>query len=235
MSEARRFPIQVGRYGQGKTSVLWSDLAPYEGQFQVNHSQTMERLAERGGLSLAEVWAVVNGLSLFERGDGKRHEREDWEGKGRQWVADCRRRAEEANSELAKVKADLAASRKEAAEFWLKADQATEALYGKVWSKAVADICIERAEQDRKWGADRDLPGGQWLAIMTEEVGEVATECISFRHPDRLRAELVQVAAVAVAWIENIDRKGQTGQQDVAADLRRRIAELEEQLAVAQR
>ena len=43
-----------------------------------------------------------------------------------------------------------------------------------------------------------------WMHILTEEVGELL---IADGH-DELRDELVQVAAVAVAWVEAIDRKG---------------------------
>lgn len=44
---------------------------------------------------------------------------------------------------------------------------------------------------------------GTWLDILLEEVYEAATES----DPQALRTELVQVAAVAVAWVEAIDRR----------------------------
>lgn len=44
-----------------------------------------------------------------------------------------------------------------------------------------------------------------WTAILAEEVGEAFQE---LDRPERLRAELVQVAAVVVAWIEAIDLGG---------------------------
>jgi hypothetical protein len=43
----------------------------------------------------------------------------------------------------------------------------------------------------------------KWVDILEEEVAEAAAES----DPAKLRAELVQVAAVAVAWIEAIDRR----------------------------
>ena len=49
----RRFPIQGG------PSIPWSMIAPYEDQAQRNHSQSLERLAERGGLSPGEALAVM--------------------------------------------------------------------------------------------------------------------------------------------------------------------------------
>lgn len=42
-----------------------------------------------------------------------------------------------------------------------------------------------------------------WLDILREETEEAAAET----DPDKLRAELVQVAAVCVAWIEDLDRR----------------------------
>lgn len=42
-----------------------------------------------------------------------------------------------------------------------------------------------------------------WRDILAEEVAEVFAET----RPERLREELVQVAAVAVQWIEALDRR----------------------------
>lgn len=77
------------------------------------------------------------------------------------------------------------------------------------------DVSMERDRQDAKWGADRIQPDPVWSTILTEEVGESAEAALNahFGDPDgtnrvrqtELRAELVQVAAVAVAWIEAID------------------------------
>lgn len=101
--------------------------------------------------------------------------------------------------------------------------------------KVLVDIVEERKRQLKKWG-EQDHPshkgsgslvafwqtGGQlankfrreadaaarrgdltWLDILLEEVFEAAAE----DDVKPLRAELVQVAAVVVAWIENLDRK----------------------------
>lgn len=43
-------------------SVPWSLVAGHEQQAQVNHGQSFARLAMRGGLSPAELWAVVHDL-----------------------------------------------------------------------------------------------------------------------------------------------------------------------------
>ena len=87
------------------------------------------------------------------------------------------------------------------------------------------ELVAERARQDRAWGeqnhadgldpllgellereARRELhrPGRvSWSAILLEEVGE------ALRAPtdEALRGELVQVAAVVVAWLEALDRR----------------------------
>jgi len=41
------------------TSVPWSLLAPHRGQAIANHGQSLERLNERGGLSAAEMMALI--------------------------------------------------------------------------------------------------------------------------------------------------------------------------------
>lgn len=64
-------------------------------------------------------------------------------------------------------------------------------------------ILAERKRQDDKWGAHRRLPLSTWHLILSEEVGEVA-EAVLDRNAN-LRAELVQVAAVAVAWLEALE------------------------------
>jgi hypothetical protein len=93
----------------------------------------------------------------------------------------------------------------------------------------LGEVAYERAGQDEQWGEQNHPDGtGQsfldehvarmardackiaaqdgtltWRLILNEEFAEACAE----RDPDRLRAELVQVAAVTVAWIEAIDRR----------------------------
>ena len=73
------------------------------------------------------------------------------------------------------------------------------------------DVAAERGRQDAKWGADRDYPHGMWALILGEEYGEACEAVLEIDEFNpgpgltELRAELVQVAAVAVAWIEAID------------------------------
>ena len=77
---------------------------------------------------------------------------------------------------------------------------------------ALADVQREREQQDQKWGEQHHAPA-VWLAILVEEVGEVAKvvaettagdDTMAQRWP-AYREELVQVAAVAVAAIEALD------------------------------
>lgn len=94
----------------------------------------------------------------------------------------------------------------------------------------LADIRAERGRQDTKWGEQNhpDGTGPQFAnkaayeRIRTETAAADGT--LTFRHVlaeevaeayaendlELLRAELVQVAATAVCWIEAIDRRAQT-------------------------
>jgi len=78
----------------------------------------------------------------------------------------------------------------------------------------------ELARQVTMWGVQSHSLG-YWLAILTEEVGEVAREVCHYNYERKsklglednetlfkLKQELVQVAAVAAAWIECLDRRG---------------------------
>jgi hypothetical protein len=46
--------------------ILWKHIAPHEAQAWDNHGQTLERLAQRGGLSLQELWAVMHDVGIFD-------------------------------------------------------------------------------------------------------------------------------------------------------------------------
>jgi len=66
-------------------------------------------------------------------------------------------------------------------------------------SNQIAQAEIARARCDAYFS----MGIGAWDLILLEEVWEALAES----DPEKLRTELVQVAAVAVAWIEAIDRK----------------------------
>ncbi len=89
------------------------------------------------------------------------------------------------------------------------------------------EVAVERTRQNARWGQQDHLNGTglygdraeadhrravcdraarvkrvTWRHILAEEVAEAFAE----KDPARLRAELIQVAAVATAWAEAIDR-----------------------------
>ena len=79
-------------------------------------------------------------------------------------------------------------------------------------------VATERIKQNAKWG-EQNHDSLKWFAILAEEFGEVAN-AINEEFPtiksqysqeaieDNLEYELIQVAAVAVAWVECIRRRG---------------------------
>jgi len=90
------------------------------------------------------------------------------------------------------------------------------------------EVMRERLRQDEKWGEQNwpDMDGRVLSATVSESTAksmcdsafkdgtgtyshilhEEFIEALSARDQDHLREELIQVAAVAVAWIEKIDR-----------------------------
>jgi len=66
-------------------------------------------------------------------------------------------------------------------------------------------VKLERERQEKKWGEQNHFDS-IWLAILTEEVGEVAKAILEHEN---IQYELVQVAAVAQAWAESIERNGE--------------------------
>lgn len=73
--------------------------------------------------------------------------------------------------------------------------------------RVLADVSAERGRQDEKWGGfERSVyPVSLWAAILGEEYGEVC-EAMLEGDVENLREECIQVAAVAVSIVEQIDR-----------------------------
>lgn len=74
------------------------------------------------------------------------------------------------------------------------------------------EVIEERIRQDEKWGEQNHTPI-EWIPILGEEVGEVNKACLETYFQDGddysdYREELIQVAAVAVAMVECLDRNG---------------------------
>lgn len=87
----------------------------------------------------------------------------------------------------------------------------------KVMNKAIESIIEERERQDAKWGDQSGNHPFEWTSILGEEFGELceAVNETYFKNGDKperggldkIRKEAVQVAAVAVAIIEAIDKE----------------------------
>ena len=95
----------------------------------------------------------------------------------------------------------------------------------------LTEVAAERASQDARWG-EQNHPNGtgtltdKLAAVKAREVcdlaavlgsvtwadilGEEVMEAFAESDPSLLRAELVQVAAVATAWAEAVDRAART-------------------------
>lgn len=90
-----------------------------------------------------------------------------------------------------------------------------------VQAERVLRVLVERDRQERKCAEKRAegltwmtcaspaMPDGEKLAVLMEEVGEVARELCDARAENRppssnLFVEVVQVAAVALAWAESL-------------------------------
>jgi len=80
-----------------------------------------------------------------------------------------------------------------------------------VWKAVVR----ERQAQDQRFGK-QNYDAAHWLPILAEEFGEVSKEVCDCTFPSseaaeanaqgKLQNELIQVAAVAIAWAESIQR-----------------------------
>ena len=88
-------------------------------------------------------------------------------------------------------------------------------------ARVLEEIAQERTRQDDKFGDQSHKTLAQWSAILHEEVGEADREVCELLHEDewgnqgggiarrkRLREELIQTAAVAVAFITHGDANG---------------------------
>jgi len=65
---------------------------------------------------------------------------------------------------------------------------------------AIQKVTAERQRQDAKWD-QQNHDAGKWSLILTEELGEVAKSQLEGDRANYL-TELVQAAAVIVAWLE---------------------------------
>ncbi|SRR5216684_2162561 len=67
---------------------------------------------------------------------------------------------------------------------------------------AFSAIAVERASQDHKWG-EQNHSDLYWLGILGEEYGEIAKALIEQdTSEEAIESEVVQLAAVCVAYLE---------------------------------
>ena len=92
-----------------------------------------------------------------------------------------------------------------------------------VCTRVLDEVLSERERQESKWG-QQNHPGSEYLMILGEEVGEANKEYLEeyflSKQPrpsneecpiityGKYRKELIQIAAVAVAMVESLDRNG---------------------------
>ncbi|WP_313214126.1 hypothetical protein [Soonwooa sp.] len=84
--------------------------------------------------------------------------------------------------------------------------------------KIIEDVLNERKRQNDKFGTARNQHPFLWNTILVEEVGEAAKESLDiYFKTDQLdkdnalkkyRKELIEVAAVAIATIQDLDNNG---------------------------
>jgi hypothetical protein len=67
LSKERQFPV-LNAKGRIK-SVPWRLVAPHEAQARSNHSQSLDELARRGGLSWEELFCVMADADWFKTFD----------------------------------------------------------------------------------------------------------------------------------------------------------------------
>ena len=65
-------------------------------------------------------------------------------------------------------------------------------------------VSVERLFREDYETYERSAGAPTWMHLIREEVAEVFMES----DTDRLREELIQVAALAVSWVEKIDARG---------------------------
>ena len=98
----------------------------------------------------------------------------------------------------------MSRKKEEQIEKWLVAMEGKEESMKRIEEWLVAEVLGETGRQIDQWGV-QSHPAEHWLGILMEEVGEVARACIELDE-DAMRKELIQVAAICMSWLDNIDR-----------------------------
>ncbi len=72
--------------------------------------------------------------------------------------------------------------------------------------EALEKVRAERGLQDARWGDQSSKTDLQGLSVEMEELGEVA-RALNDNNIKQLKEEVIQVAAVAVVWLEALNRR----------------------------
>ncbi len=71
MNEEREFPMHSTSRREGYAPLIWSTVEMWRKRIESNHGQTLERLAERGGLAVCELYCAAHDLSCIPLPDKK--------------------------------------------------------------------------------------------------------------------------------------------------------------------
>jgi len=88
--------------------------------------------------------------------------------------------------------------------------------------KSLVDrILEERRKYDGEYGPDVHHSPGRWLSASMEELGEIA-RALHDGKMKNLPVEIVQLAALCLAWLEDIQRYGVEPMEQIAKEVERR-------------
>jgi hypothetical protein len=94
----------------------------------------------------------------------------------------------------------------------------------KRYEKVSALIFQERQRQDDKWGWPQNNSLPIWMTVLGEEYGETCQEVLQAIYEgkslDDFVTEMIQVAAVAVAALEDLDEQGLIDLSDMNSDVK---------------
>jgi hypothetical protein len=137
----RRFPVMAG------PSVPWAFVEPFEAQAQINHSQSLEVLASRGGLDPTELWCIAHGKRWSERCSNDVAD---------EWLDAVVSQA----SEVARLTAALATAQRERDEARAELGEVLDAVVtGPLKGKTAAQVIIDQRVEIDALRAERD----EWM------------------------------------------------------------------------
>lgn len=70
----------------------------------------------------------------------------------------------------------------------------------------IVKVIDERDRQDQIWGK-QSHSDFKWTTILAEELGEAAKDTFDGSRLQQLQEEVIQCAAVAVAWAEDLEER----------------------------